>query len=240
MHRVPERITQAARGGSLAVLVVGGVLAACLPATIPGSLDASPSLALPGSTPIALPSPHLVGTVTLEEALAARRSVREFAPGDLAPDEIGQLLWAAQGVTSATGGRTAPSAGALYPLELFVTGPGGTFRYLPASHALEPVSARDLRPDLAVAALQGTVGEGAVTVVIVGVPARSAAKYGSRAERYVQLEAGHAAQNLLLQAVALDLGAVPVGAFDDASVREILDLPDSWQPLYLVPVGRHG
>jgi SagB-type dehydrogenase family enzyme len=240
MMEPAEQVEHRARTGALAVVVVGGLLVACLPTPSSGTRIVAPSWDVPGVTPVALPSPRLTGSLSLEEVLAARRSIRDFARGDLSPAEIGQLLWAAQGVTGAGGGRTAPSAGALYPLELFVTGASGTFRYRPDDHALEPVSGDDLRPELATAAGQTAAGAGAISVIVVGVPARTAAKYGSRADRYVWLEAGHATQNLLLEAVALNLGAVPIGAFDDEAVRQAIGLPAGWEPLYIVPVGRRG
>lgn len=152
--------------------------------------------------------------------------------------EISQLLWAAQGVTRGWGGRTAPSAGALYPLELYAVTPDGFLHYMPDEHTAMVVSRADLRRPLARAAFgQSAVEETPAVFVIAAVTSRTAAKYGPRAERYVTLEAGHAAQNLLLQAVALDLGAVPVGAFSDEGVSEALGLPADHEPLYLVPVG---
>lgn len=182
--------------------------------------------------------PPVTSSVALETAFERRRSVREFAPTALSEAQIGQLLWAAQGVTAAWGGRTSPSAGALYPLELHAATPGGTLHYLPDRHRAEVVTEADLRPDLmAASGGQEAVGAAPLVVAVVGVPARTETKYGDRAARYVDLEAGHAAQNLLLQAVALDLGAVPIGAFADDEVARVLALPDGHRPLYLVPVG---
>jgi SagB-type dehydrogenase family enzyme len=191
-----------------------------------------------GEGPVALPSPAPAGAISLEEALARRRSVRAFTPRALSTNEVGQLLWAAQGVTDSRGHRTAPSAGATYPLEVYAVTPEGVWRYLPAEHALAIVRTGDVRPDLAAAALgQGAVASAPLVVVINGVVARTAARYGSRAERYVWLEAGHAAQNVLLEAVALDLGAVPIGAFDDDAVRAVVGASAGEDALYLVPVG---
>jgi SagB-type dehydrogenase family enzyme len=179
------------------------------------------------------------GAVSLEAALRHRRSVRAFAPEPLTEAEIGQLLWAAQGVTVDWGGRTAPSAGALYPLELHAVTSSHVFHYLPDGHRAEVTAERDVRPDLMAAALdQESVGQAPLIVAVVAVPVRTAAKYGDRTERYVDLEAGHAAQNVLLQAVALDLVAVPIGAFDDDAVAETLTLPHGHEPRYLLPVGR--
>lgn len=186
-----------------------------------------------------LPVPSRDGILSLEEALATRRSVRDYAGEPLTDEQIGQLLWAAQGVTDAEGRRTAPSAGMLYPLEIHLVTRTGVFRYVPASHSLVGTRDGDMRRDLQAAAWgQSAVGTAPAVIVVSGVYERTAAKYGSeRATRYVQLEAGHAAQNVLLQAVALRLGAVPIGAFDDRSVQAVLNLPADCQPLYLIPVG---
>lgn len=187
---------------------------------------------------VELPPPAQSSEVSLEESLATRRSVREYSDEPLSPAELSQLLWAAQGETSDSGKRTAPSAGALYPLEVYVVAPDGVSHYEPDGHRLEIRGTADRRAELMAAALdQEAVGDAAAVFVIAGVEARTAAKYGDRAERYVTLEAGHAAQNLLLQAVVLGLGAVPVGAFDDGAVKALLALPAGHDVLYLVPVG---
>ncbi len=187
---------------------------------------------------IDLPAPRTDGGMSLEEALAARRSAREFTDEPLTLEQISQLLWSAQGITADWGGRTAPSAGALYPLEVYVVTADGSFHYLPDGHRLWVMSRGDLRAPLAEAALgQAAVSEAPAVFVITAVYARTAGKYGDRAERYVRLEAGHACQNLLLQAVALGLGAVPIGAFSDTEVQRVLGLPADQEPLYLIPVG---
>ncbi len=185
-----------------------------------------------------LPKPRLRSDVSLEEAIARRESVREFTPRLLRREEISQLLWAAQGLTRDWGARSAPSADALYPLELYVATPEGLFHYLPEGHRLDVLSEDDPRGELALAALgQEAVEKAAAVFVITAVRARSAVKYGARGERFVTLEAGHVAQNLLLQAVALGLAAVPIGAFEDDEVRAVLELPRKRRPLYLVAVG---
>jgi SagB-type dehydrogenase family enzyme len=187
---------------------------------------------------IDLPRPQVTGGGSLAEALAQRRSVRGYQPLPLDMADISQLLWAAQGVTSKTGQRTAPSAGGLYPLELYVITEGGRYHYYPNGHQLDVLGEDDVRRELSRAALsQEAVEEAAAIFVVAAVYSRTEQKYGERAERYVKLEAGHAAQNLLLQAVSLGLGAVPIGAFHDDEVREVLDLPSDHQPLYLIPVG---
>lgn len=193
---------------------------------------------------VSLPAPPTAGAMSLDEALARRRSVREYAPGALTLAEISRLLWAAQGV-SEPGRRTAPSAGATYPLEVYLVAgeveglAAGVYRYRPGRHRLEAVTDDDIRLPLAAAAWgQGWLRRAAAVVAIAAVFERTTARYGKRGERYVHMEAGHAAQNLLLQATALGLGAAPVGAFSDTLVSRLLRLPDGESPLYLIPVGR--
>lgn len=189
---------------------------------------------------IALPPPATRSATSLEEALAARRSVREFAPVPLTRSQLSQLLWAAQGITGPGGQRTAPSAGALYPLELYVATADGLHQYVPDGHRLIRRISHDVRSALRRAALdQEAVGTAPAVFVIAAVQARTEVKYGSaRSPRYLCMEAGHAAQNLLLEAAALGLGGVPVGAFDDERVWNALGLPADQRPLYLIPVGK--
>ncbi|HWB14617.1 MAG TPA: SagB/ThcOx family dehydrogenase [Pirellulales bacterium] len=177
--------------------------------------------------------------VSLAEVLMARRSCREFATEPLNGREVSNLCWAAQGVTDrAAGFRTAPSAGALYPLTLFVVDGTGVFEYSPTRQTLTPRSHGDVRRSLQDAAFdQPCVGDAPACLVIVMDLGISVGKYRERAERYCLLEAGHVAQNVLLQATALGLGAVPVGAFDDDRVADVLKLPNRFHPLYLIPVG---
>ena len=177
--------------------------------------------------------------MSLEEAIARRRSVRDFSDTPLTDAEHGQLLWATQGITHRSMGlRAAPSAGALYPLEVYLVTRGGVFHYEPRGHQLRQSAANDVRKALFDAAMrQEAVRDAPAVVVLAGVYERTAKKYGARAERYVHMEAGHAAQNLLLQAVSLGLAAVPIGAFDDDGVRTALGLPPAHRPLYLLPVG---
>lgn len=187
---------------------------------------------------IDLPPPSVSGGVTLADALSDRRSVREFQDVALELDDVSQLLWAIQGLTSDSGQRTAPSAGGLYPLEVYLVTAEGRFHFDPRDHQLQELAAGDVRDSLAAAALdQECVRQAPATFVISAVVGRTEQKYGDRAERYVKLEAGHAAQNLLLQAVGLELGAVPVGAFRDDQVAEVMGLPADHEPLYLIPVG---
>ena len=187
---------------------------------------------------MALPEPRLRGEMSLEETLVRRRSIRNYTEEELTWEEISQLLWAAQGITADWGGRTAPSAGALYPLEVYVATPNGFYHYVPQGHKVILLSQDDLRIKLWEASLrQVWIREAPAVFVIAAVYQRTAIKYGARAERYVKLEAGHACQNILLQAVALGLGAVPIGAFYDDQVKAFLSLPPDHEPLYLIPVG---
>jgi SagB-type dehydrogenase family enzyme len=246
-------------------LVVAAVALGCGAnddAASPGATTATPhALSSQTEAPreaIPLPRPRLDGPTSLEQAIARRRSVRDYRDAPIALAEAGQVLWAAQGVTDvATGFRAAPSAGALYPLEVYVVArrvaglPAGVYHYLPQSHAVEPVGAQPaatagdagdgpLHERLAQAALsQASVREAPVVLVIAGVFERTTGKYGDRGRDYVMMEAGHAAQNVSLQAVALGLGSVVTGAFDDQEVGRIVGLAAGEQPLYLVPFG-HG
>jgi SagB-type dehydrogenase family enzyme len=176
--------------------------------------------------------------MSLEQALGLRRSVRSFGPGDLSLAQIGQLLWAGQGITSADGKRTAPSAGALYPLELYVVTPTEIIHYLPDGHRVETRATPDVRRELGAAALgQESVPAAPGIVVIAAARDRTRRKYGDRADAFVELEAGHAAQNILLQATALGMAAVPIGAIDPDRVASVLALPSDQTVLYLIPVG---
>ncbi len=187
---------------------------------------------------IQLPRPVHTGKTSLEETILRRESVRNFTSKPLTLQETSQLLWAAQGVTRKWGGRAAPSAGALYPLEVYLATAEGFFHYLPARHQLVRLSSQNLLKDLCQAALgQACTRDAPAVIVLTAVHERTSGKYGPRAERYIAMEAGHAAQNILLQATALGLGAVPVGAFYDDPVQKALGLPGDHRPLYLIPVG---
>lgn len=208
--------------------------------------------ALPTETPemgsgteITLPPPELSSEVSLEETLHQRRSIRDYSDEALTLAEVSQLLWAAQGVTAEWGGRTAPSAGALYPLELYaIVGnvdelAPGVYKYRPDGHALVQLRDEDVRVELAEAALDQTwVKDGAIDIVISAVYERTTTKYGDRGVRYVHMEAGHAAQNICLQATALGLGVVTVGAFYDDEIKDVVGMLEDEVPLYLIPVGR--
>ena len=190
------------------------------------------------ASPVPLPSPATTDTISLEKAIGERRSLREFRPDPLPMATIGQLLWAGQGITSPDGKRAAPSAGALYPLELYVVTPEQVMHYLPDGRQAETREVSDLRPGLKDAAVgQSSVGAAPAVVVVAAVPSRLRHRYGDKAEAFVQIEVGHAAQNILLQAAALGLAAVPVGSLDPSQAADTLALPPDQTVLYLIPVG---
>ncbi len=195
---------------------------------------------------INLPKPKFSGTTSLEESLYKRRSIRNYKNEPLTLQEVSQLLWSMQGITDEGWGlRTSPSAGALYPLEIYIVVgnvinlESGIYKYSPQNHSLKKILNGDKRKEIFNAALQQeSIIQAPANIVITAVFQRTAKKYGSRAERYVWLEAGHAAQNLLLQVTALGLGAVPIGAFYDEKVKVVLGLQKDEEPLYIIPVGK--
>ena len=193
---------------------------------------------------IKLPPAWPEGRLSVEIVIGLRRSIREYSQEAIPVENLAQLLWAAQGITSPDDLRAAPSAGALYPLEIYLavglaSGLGsGVYHYTPHQHALVQIGTTDQRAALAAAALgQQSVTAAPVCLVIAAVYNRTATKYGTRARRYVHMEVGHATQNILLQATAMQLGTVVVGAFDDQAVQQVLGLPANHEPLALIPVG---
>ncbi len=222
----------------LAVLITGGVLLAADAPQLPKK--SRPRERVAGN--LQLPPPVLSGKMSVEEALSKRRSVRRFIRRELGLAEISQLLWAAQGINRTGEGernlRTAPSAGQTYPLEAYVATQDGLFHYLPREHQLEWLDGSDLRGALAEAAAQQEfIREAPAVIILTAVPARTSARYGEQAPRYIFLEAGHAAQNIQLQSTALEMGSVCVAGFFEESVAEVLELPDDEIPVYLIPVG---
>jgi len=209
-----------------------------------------------GQTIIKLPSPQLKGKVSLEETILRRRSVRRYRREPLNLLQLSQILWSAQGITGTRGFRAAPSAGATYPLEIFVVvgkqgviaseakrAPeelqAGIYHYEAAPHSLSLHKPADLRPDLARATLdQEFIIDAPVDIVICALYHRTSYRYGRRGERYVHMEVGHAGENIHLQAVALGLATVEVGAFNDEEVRKILGVEEQIKPLYIMPVGK--
>jgi len=193
----------------------------------------------PGQRIVELPPPIRDEGVSLWQALSSRRSQREFGRLGLRGDEVAALLWAGQGLTSSEGGRAAPSAGALYPVTLTLADGRGVWRYRPRRHDLLEVTAEDRRVRLAAAALgQHFVAEAPATIVVTAEPAVLEGRYGDRSVRYCTLEAGHVAQNILLQATALGLASVPVSAFHDDEVLAAVGLGREHLALYFVTVGR--
>ena len=194
---------------------------------------------------IKLPAPGYESRLSIEKALLQRRSVRDYKDQPLEISEVSQLLWAAQGITDQRGLRTVPSAGALYPLEVFLVAgnvsglPAGAYRYKPAGHELVKVAGGDRRAELCEAAGgQKSVKKSAAVVVFTAIYERSTVKYGDRGIRYSHIEVGCAAQNVYLQAVSLDIGTVFIGAFDDSRVRQLLDLDDNEHPQCIMPLGK--
>lgn len=194
---------------------------------------------------VSLPDPQEHSDVSIEQSLAERRSVRSFTEEAVSLQDLGQLLWAAQGITSPEGFRTAPSAGATYPLEVYVVAErvegleAGLYRYVPQEHTLTQVAAGAFAQNVQEAALdQDSIGQAPVNLVIAAEFERTEARYADRAERYVHMESGHAAQNVFLQCQSLNLDAVVVGAFTDAQLAEVMQLPEEEEPLYIMPIGK--
>ena len=194
---------------------------------------------------IQLPEPRYDGDVSVEHALRMRRSVRSYKDDPLDLSEISQILWSAQGITSRRRFRTAPSAGALYPLELYVIAGNvkrlspALYKYNPHNHTLIKTVAGDMRSELSRAALnQSAIKKAPAVLLFCAVYERTTGKYGRRGVRYVHMEVGHAAQNVCLQAIALGLNTAVIGAFRDTEVKNIARLPDDEHPLYFLPVGR--
>jgi SagB-type dehydrogenase family enzyme len=195
-------------------------------------------------TRIRLSAPRQQGRVAVEQTISRRRSVRGFGKGPLSENQLSQLLWAAQGITSCNAKRAAPSAGALYPLEVSVLCANvgalnsGIYRYHPASHDLQLVAAGCLLERLVAAARhQEWIATAPAVIGISAVFERTTVKYGNSGVGYAYMEAGAAAESLMLQAVAMGLGTTMVGAFDDDEVKRLLQLAPHETPLCLVPVG---
>ncbi len=192
-----------------------------------------------------LPEPEYDSQISIEKALLKRRSIRNYRNEPLTLKDVSQILWAAQGITHQKRFRTAPSAGALYPLEVYLVAgnvngiPKGVYKYKPSGHRLVRVSKGDKREALSVAALnQMCIKEAPIDIVFSAVYKRTTKKYGKRGIRYVYMEVGHAAQNVYLEAVSLNLGTVTIGAFYDDIVKKVLNMPREEHPLYIMPVGR--
>ncbi len=236
--------------GLLVILIVALSLICALLLTIEPTKapkeEEKPKL-LPKQREIFLPMPRLSGDMSVEEAIARRRSVREYLDSPLKIEEISQLLWSAQGITDVRRGfRVAPSAGATYPLEVYlVVREGGVeglepgiYKYDSHRHSLMLLKLGDFSKELYSAALnQEWVLEAPINLVVTAVYERTTSRYGERGIRYVHMEVGHVGQNVYLQATALNLGTVVIGAFHDEEVKRIISVPDE-VPLYIMPVGR--
>ncbi len=199
---------------------------------------------------IKLPEPSKKGAVSVEEAISLRRSIRDYSDEPLSLLELSQLLWAAQGITDEKHKfRAAPSAGATYPLELYVlVKEGGVkglkpgiYHYNPYNHSISIFKSGDYSFNLYKAALSQTwVLEAPINIVICAVYERTTGRYGERGVRYVHMEAGHVGENIYLQATALNLGTVAIGAFYDEEVHRVIGAPRDQKPIYIYPVGRRS
>jgi SagB-type dehydrogenase family enzyme len=190
---------------------------------------------------IKLRQPKEKGPTSIEETLHQRRSVRDYKKGSLSLDQVSQLLWAASGKNLHR--RTAPSAGATYPLEIYLVAgeveglEPGIYHYSPSRNNLETVKEKDVRNGLSRAALgQEMIEEAPVSIIIAADYSRTTGRYGQRGIRYVHMEVGHVGQNVSLQAIALGLGTVMIGAFEDQKVKEVLGIGED--PLYIIPIGK--
>ena len=197
---------------------------------------------------IKLPAPKLKGNVSVEESIFKRRCVRDYKTNAITMEHLSQLLWAGQGITAADFFRAAPSAGASYPLELYVIAgnikglEAGIYHYNVKEHSLSLHLKGDIREKLGTTAAfnQKCISEAPACISICAVYERTMKTYGKRGERYVHIDTGHAAENIALQAVALGLATVMVGAFEDKKVSEMLNLGEELKPLYIIPVGKQA
>lgn len=188
---------------------------------------------------IRLPEVKCKSSTCIEEAIVKRRSIRDFSDEKISLEELSQILWAAQGITEKRWGfRSVPSAGALYPIEIFVVMQEGVYQYKTRNHSLKLILKEDVRSELSTAALsQDFIRRAPVSVVITAIFERTKRKYGERGKRYVYIEAGHVSQNIYLQCESLNLGTCAVGAFYDDSVQGVLRIPRNYVPLYIMPIG---
>lgn len=196
---------------------------------------------------IKLPPPSLQGKTSVEEAISRRRSVRSFKSAPLSLLQLSQILWSAQGITGTGKYRAVPSAGATYPLEVFIIAgeqtieslEAGVYHYEAGVHSVKLHAKGDLRHRLAGAALnQSFIATAPLDIVVCAIFSRTTSMYGKRGEGYVYIEVGHASQNISLQAISLGLATTVVGAFDDGEVRRILELEEHVKPLYIIPAGK--
>ncbi len=229
--RVRSRVTALTVCLGLLLMMVGGSCASVAPDNVLEQHERFGEI-------VELPEPATTGSGSFEELLSIRRSTRSFTDEQLDMNTIGQLFWAGQGITHDGNRRTAPSAGALYPIELYAITPETVLHYLPEGHRAELRADTSILQQLpAMAFDQEFLATAPVVFVITGVDERTAEKYGDAAESYVDIEAGHVAQNILLQATSLGLASVPVGGFEEGSVETLLVLSPGETVRYLLPVG---
>jgi len=234
---------------SVLLIILAALTAAYFAASVERKKSMNQKAPLKSGTAIVqLPQPRTrnESNILVEQALLERRSIREYRNEPLKLDDLGQLLWAAQGITYKGIYRTTPSAGALYPLETYVIAgnvtnlPAGIYRYMPLVHKLTLTRSGDIRQKLSNACLcQTSILKAPASLVFCAVFARTTGKYGTRGIRYVHIEVGSAAQNVSLQAVSLKLGTVAIGAFDDKAVHRELSLPPEEEPILVMPVGKN-
>ncbi len=188
---------------------------------------------------IVLPKPIAQGSLSLEEAFWKRHSSRAFS--ERVPDwkAIGQLLWAAQGINRPENQhRTTPSAFGAYPLEIYVVLPTGVFHYIPKDHAVVKVRPGNVWDEISKSVVATSTHQSRCVFVISAVFARTEKKASvDEAKRYIYLEGGHAAQNLLLQTIPLGMSAVPIGAPVSPDEQKILGIPKEEKPIYILATG---
>jgi SagB-type dehydrogenase family enzyme len=212
------------------------------------TFEAGPWPDVPVGNIIDLPQVRLSSSMSLEEAIKKRRSVRSYSTDPLTLKEVSQILWSAQGITGALGNyplRAAPSAGALYPLEIYLfvgnvadLSPG-VYKYIPIRHKIYKIIDGDKRRALWEAChSQDWVLNAALDLVLTSVDERTTWKYGPRGIQYIFIEVGHVAQNIHLQCIALGLKSCPIGAFEDKKIIKILSLPEGEYPRYVITIGR--
>ena len=245
-----ENRTVLAAGAGIALGIIVSLMAFIAVQTVPRTayeIEAVECTADPDQSVIMLPEPAYRG-MSVEEAIAERRSVRSYTDEEITLNELSQILWAAQGITDEGGKRAAPSAGALYPIELYVV-PNrveniscGIYHYVPEEHKLVLSREGNFTEAVYSAALgQEHVRDSAAVIIFTSVRERTASRYGDAAERYIAMEAGHISENILLESVSLGLGAVPVGAFDREGLDGLLGINGTGESsLYLNCVGRQA
>lgn len=221
------------------MLMAGCCLTVLLAAVLPAFCEVPRRTRAGDLKVIQLPEPNKSGAVSLETAIDMRRSARQFAGTPLNYAQIGQLVWAGQGITDKQQGlRAVPSAENLYPIELYLVASEGVFVYNPEGHSLKQISSLDLRKQLSAAASGlGPVEDAACDIVIAGSARKIASKYGNKAQKFMLLEAGHVAGNIQLQAVSLGLASMQVGDFEIRNVARTCELPTEFEPLLIVCVG---